>query len=303
MKRPRGSSAPLVKPTLRQRMTSGHFLASLAIHAAIVLALARFLISPTAFLLVFGRAKSPAVPAERIGFLVLPKATGTPVEGRSGGDGRPVSKTQPRRLVAPATVPTGISPAPTRPVTRQLEEGSGPLTGTGGPARGIRPTYSDPRLWTAPGNIVSAPRTAKERLDSVVASIVAPFVDSVAIAARQRDPKDWTFEKDGRKYGLDPQYIRLGKVSIPTALLGLLPINMTGNPTLNERNKLQNQLNADIRRYARQGMNEVDFKKAVKSIRERKERERAQAEKNARPADQPDAQVPPKGTAPTQAPR
>jgi hypothetical protein len=79
-------------------------------------------------------------------------------------------------------------------------------------------------------------------------------------------------------------------VSIPTAVLALLPINTTGNPTMNDRNKLQNQLRADIFWNAQRGMNEADFKKAVRSIRERKERERADAEKKARQADQPAAQ-------------
>ena len=291
----RGSRNPTPPKPFRQRLASPHFLVSVAVHAVLALALVQFLISPSAFLLIFGRTRSPAVPAERIGFLVLPQTKAAPVAGRSGGDGRPVNKATPRRLVAPTIVPSTI-PDPPAPDARQIpDEGSGPLVGTGGPARGIRPSYSDPRLWPTPGDIVAAPKSAKERLDSVVATVIAPYNDTMAAIRSQRDPKDWTFEKDGRKYGIDPQFIRLGKVSIPTALLALLPLNMTGNPTVNDRNRIQNQLNSDIRKYARQGMNEVDFKKAVKSIRERKERERAEAEKNARPAGEPDAQVPPKG--------
>jgi hypothetical protein len=127
-------------------------------------------------------------------------------------------------------------------------------------------------------------------MDSAVASIIAPYNDSVAAASGGRQPGDWTFEKGGRKWGVDPKYIRLGKVSIPTAVLALLPINTTGNPVLVERNKLQNQLHADIFWNAQRGMNEADFKKAVKSIRERKERERADAEKKARQAQEPAAQ-------------
>ena len=90
-------------------------------------------------------------------------------------------------------------------------------------------------------------------------------------------------------FRIDSKYIRLGKVSIPTAVLALLPINTTGNPTVNDRNRLQNQMRADIFWNAQRGMNEADFKKAVRSIRERKERER-EAEKKARQADQPAAQ-------------
>ena len=122
-------------------------------------------------------------------------------------------------------------------------------------------------------------------------SIIAPFNDSIAVAAGRKKPGDWTIERGGGKWGIDPQFIRLGKISIPTAVLALLPINQQANPTALERNKLQNQLHADIFWNAQRGMNEADFKKAVKSIRERKERERKAAEqKNARQDDSPAAQ-------------
>ena len=271
--------------------TSRPLAVSIVLHVLIVFALVRFLISPSAFTLIFGRTRSPEVPAERIGFLRLPKSTGPAVQGRSGGDGRPLTETPPKVLVAPATIPSGVPPAPVQPATpSEPESGSGPLVGSGGPARGIRPTYTDPRVWAAPGDIVAAPKSAKEKLDSAIVSIIAPYNDSIAATAGARQPGDWTFEKDGRKYGIDSKYIRLGKVSIPTAVLALLPINTTGNPTVNDRNKLQNQLRADIFWNAQRGMNEADFKKAVRSIRERKERERAEAQKKARQADQPAAQ-------------
>jgi hypothetical protein len=266
---------------------------SIVVHVALVALFVRFLVSPAAFTMIFGRAHSPEVAPERIGFLQLPKSSGPAVEGKSGGDNRPVSKTAPRKLIAPSSVPTSIPSVPVVTVPQEPEGGSGPLVGTGGPARGIRPTYTDPRVWAAPGDIVAAPKSAKEKLDSAVASIIAPYNDSVAAAAGARRPGDWTFEKGGRKYGIDEKYIRLGKISIPTAILALLPINTTGNPTMNDRNKLQNQLHADIFWNAQRGMNEADFKKAVRSIRERKEREKADAEKKARQADQPAAQSPP----------
>ncbi len=269
---------------------------SLAVHIFLAIVLAKFLISPNAFSMIFGRTASPPVPAERIGFLALPRAAGPAVEGSSGGDGRPASVTPRRRLVAPASVPPTIpeSPPGARPET---DGGTGPLVGGGGPTRGIRPRYSDPRLWAAPGDIIAAPKTATQRLDSVIATIIQPFNDSVRIASGQKKPGDWTFEKGGRKYGIDQQYIRLGKVSIPTALLAMLPINTTGNPTVNDRNRLQNQLHSDIFSQAQRGMNEADFKKAVKSIRERKERERAMAlnspDKKTGPAEQPVPGSPP----------
>ena len=282
------------EPTAEKARRTRPLAVSIVVHVLLAALLVRFLVSPAAFTMIFGRANSPEVPAERIGFLQLPKSSGPAVQGKSGGDNRPVSKTPPRKLIAPSAVPTAVPSVPVVTAPQEPEGGSGPLVGTGGPARGIRPTYTDPRVWAAPGDIVSAPKSAKERLDSAIVvdhCSLQRFSRRCSPAARR--PGDWTFEKGGRKYGIDPKYIRLGKISIPTAILALLPINTTGNPTMNDRNKLQNQLHADIFWNAQRGMNEADFKKAVRSIRERKEREKADAEKKTRQADQPAAQSPP----------
>jgi hypothetical protein len=270
------------------RRPSASFLVSLALHVALAVVFVRFLVAPSEFLNIFGHRASEPVPVERIGFLALPKAKEKPVEGRSGGDNRPAIAKPPRRLVAPSVVPSQIPPPPTTPAPAAVEEGSGPLVGSGGPAKGIRPTYADPRLWPAPGDIVAAPKTPTQRLDSVIATIIQPFNDTLAARAAQRQPGDWTIEKDGRKYGIDQKYIHLGKAKIPTAILALLPLNLQANPIVSERNRIQNQLHSDIMSQAQRGMNEADFRKAVRSIRERKERERAAEEaKKKGPADQP----------------
>src|SRR4029079_675331 len=148
---------------------------SIILHALVAIALVRFLISPAAFTMIFGKAHSPEVPAERIGFLQLPKSKGPVVQGKSGGDNRPVSKNPPKQLVAPSEVPNVIPPAPSQPAPAVEEGGSGPLVGGGGPTKGIRPTYTDPRVWAAPGDLVAAPKSAKEKMDSAIASIIAPY--------------------------------------------------------------------------------------------------------------------------------
>ncbi|MEO5902614.1 MAG: hypothetical protein ABIQ55_01230 [Gemmatimonadaceae bacterium] len=288
----RGSRNPVQPPALRKRTPSRPFVASIVFHVLLVAGLVKFLVSPAAFTMIFGPHKSVEIPAERIGFLRLPKADGAPVAGKSGGDNKPVSKVLRKALVAPTTIPTTIPTAPISTTTPTSSEGSGPLVGGGGPTRGIRPTYGDPRLWSPPGDLVQAPKSARERLDSTIVSLIAPFNDSIAAAAGERKPGDWTFDRDGKKYGIDQKYIHLGKFSIPTAVLALLPINQSQNPATYDRNKASNQMHADIFWNAQRGMNDVDFKKAVRSIRERKEREKAQAEKKKRQADQPAAQSP-----------
>jgi len=280
---------------VRRRRPPAYVIVSIGLHLLVAALMVQFLISPNMIWLMLGGRKTPPVPTERIGFLRLPKAKGAPVVGRSGGDNRPVTKTPQLKLIAPTAVPSELPPVVPSREAPKIESGSGPLVGTGGPARGIRPSYDDPRLWPAPGDIVEAPKTPTQRLDSVIADIIKPYNDSLAIASGQRQPGDWTFEKDGKKYGIDPKWIHLGKFSIPTALLGMLPLNVQANPTLYERNKISNQLHSDIMSQAQRGMNEADFRKAVKSIRERKEREKAAASnggsdnKKKGPADSPPA--------------
>lgn len=261
------------QPDGSRRRLSPAFAVSFGVHTVVAIALMRMLILDGDF------ASEPkrvsAAREEHVGFVRLPQpGVRTPTPGRSGGDGRPAAPRE-IRVVAPAAVPTTL-PAPSAPVAKTTEdEGVGPLVGTGGPARGIRPQYSDPRVWGPPGKIVAPPKTVAETIDGLIAEAIAPYNDSVAAAAKKRDPTDWTIEKGGYKWGMDKRAIRLGPVSIPTALLAMLPLNLQGNPTTMQRERSYAVMNQDIAWHARQAINEADFTKAVRSIRERKERERA----------------------------
>jgi len=191
-------------------------------------------------------------------------------------------------LVAPTEVPNGIppaAPAATPPAPAE-EEGNGPLIGRGGATKGIRPSYSDPRIWVPAAPVVSAPKSAHERMDSVVTADIERARDSAAAVAynpNKFERGDWTVEKNGRKYGIDNQYIRLGKVSIPNVLLGLLPLNMQGNPVTAERDRAMASLRQEILYQSQRSMNEEEFRKAVKELRERKEREHQQQDKDRAP--------------------
>ncbi|PYP54209.1 MAG: hypothetical protein DMD39_02190, partial [Gemmatimonadetes bacterium] len=188
-------------------------------------------------------------------------------------------------VTAPRTIPTAI-PTPAPSVTKPAEEGgTGPLVGGGGPSRGVRPSYSDGRLWTPPAPIVGPPKTVAQTIDSLIADALAPYNDSAAAAAQRRDPTDWTIQKGGYKWGIDRRAIHLGPFSVPTALLAMLPLNIQGNPTTMERDRAFAAMNRDISWHAQQAINDADFMKAVRSIRERKERERAAALAASTPKD------------------
>ena len=261
------------QPDGSRKRLSQPFLVSVGVHVVVAVALMRMLIVNMDL---SSRPKRQTAPDQRVGFVRISSAgVKTPVPGRSGGDGKPLT---PREIhvVAPVSIPTTI-PAPSGPVTKPTEEGTGPLVGTGGPTRGVRPQYSDPRVWEPLGPVVSAPKSVKQTIDSLIADAIAPYNDSVAAAAQRRDPTDWTIEKGGYKWGIDRRAIRLGPVSIPTALLAMLPLNLQGNPSTMDRDRSYAAMNRDITWHAQQAINEADFMKAVRSIRERKERERAAA--------------------------
>ena len=132
--------------------------------------------------------------------------------------------------------------------------------------------------------MIVAPKTSQQKMDSAVAAIFGPVADSIEAARKlaegQRKPGDWTVkDKNGGSWGMDQRAIRLGKLSIPNALLGLLPASATGairgNPTEMDRDRRLAAVREDIMLHANREISEDDFRKQVRQIRERKERERA----------------------------
>jgi hypothetical protein len=269
------------QPESPRKKVSPAFVLSLGVHIVVAIAFMRMLILNADF---SSNPKRQTVPEERVGFVRLANPGEKPTAVKAGGDGRP-EKSREVHVVAPTAVPTAI-PEPSAAVTRPTEEeGTGPLVGGGGPSRGVRPSYSDGRLWHAPVPIVAPPKTVAQTIDSLIAEGIAPYNDSVAAAAEKRDPTDWTIQKGGYKWGIDRHAIRLGPVSIPTALLAMLPLNLQGNPTTMERDRAFAAMNRDITWHAQQAINDADFMKAVRSIRERKEREKAAAIAASSPKD------------------
>lgn len=269
----------------RQPRGTSAFAVSVILHVVIGAALLRVLTIPNALNSLFSSWGQPA-PVERIGFLALPRSAAPSQAPRAGGDnrpdrGRPVAEPAPV-ITAPAVTPAAVPAAPPAAAAAKPEGGTGELIGGGGPTRGIRPSYNDPRLWLPSGPVVSAPvqpMTRAESLHTLLADKIRMFNDSVAIAnPPQRAPGDWTYtDKKGRKYGVDQHFIRLGKFSIPTAVLGMLPLNAQANPIQMERQRTMNEMTRQIQEQAARASRDDAFKAAVKALRERKDRERREA--------------------------
>lgn len=211
---------------------------------------------------------------ERIGFISLPAAS-VPTPGRRGGDGRPATEKPPVRppaanaVPSPAAVTPSETPVAPQPVVPEEEGGSGPIIGGGGPLRGIQPSFHDPRLWTIPDQVVTAPKSPTERLDSVFAERVAEVRDSITQSGPRRANPDWTIERDGKKYGLDQNGLHLGGIMIP-----MVPFR----PPLGrmEETRRAYAVQREILQQSHRRMNEDEFRRAAQRIRERKDRERAE---------------------------
>jgi hypothetical protein len=265
------------------RRVDGSIAVSIAIHIAFGAFLLWVLSIPYPLRQLLERTR-PRVAPERISFISIPNR-GETTPGRSGGDGLPERPTSrpvpPRPLVAPSATPSTI-PTPPAEAPREDVGGSGPLVGRGGPVRGVVPSYADPRVWTDPNTrVLALPRSVSEQLDSMLVTGTQRVRDSIALASAQRKPGDWSWTKDGKKYGWDSLGIHLGGITIPREALlvaGLFAnVDAASNPTVADRARAIRAMTQDINYNAPRAMNAEEFRTAVKRIRERKERERREA--------------------------
>ena len=198
------------------------------------------------------------------------------------------------RLRAPTTGPVVGVPAasPIEPVKASPDTGSGSAGEKGVGAldpslTGVKPGFTDVRVWRGAGGGgagVAPGRNGAEKLDSVMRWAITAAGDSLDSLARAQGRQtkktaDWTkTTADGQKWGWDGMGIRLGKVVIPNALLGLLPLNaqrgMSGNFTEINRDKRLALAREDIMRNSERALGDEQFRKLATELRDRRERER-----------------------------
>lgn len=294
----------LLRHRLRRRLRAERRIApatavSIGLHILLVIFLAYALRVPSALSRVFGNTRPPVEVEEQLRYVTVQPTSPTAAPATPRRElPRQATATPPAEaappLVAPTEVPNTLPPS--RADTAARPEPSpigiaGPIGGGAGPTKGAQPTFSDPRVWVTDPALVYAPKSEIERLDSALVSSLNRYRDSLDANTYQPnrfERGDWTVERGGQKWGIDQQAIRLGPVSIPTALLALLPLNrMQGNPIAAERDRAMAAMRADIMYHANAAMNEEQFRKAVKAIRDRKERERREATRNPGPVRSP----------------
>jgi hypothetical protein len=291
-----------------QRESRGALAVSLGAHVLFVALLVRVLLLPLPFSDFMHPFRTAATPAEHLQYIETPPPGVAIGPAKSGGDNRPAKRKPVAPLVAPLSTPTALPVAPPTPAqpaappapaaaTTDSGVGTGPVVGVGGPTEGARPEYHDGRVWVPAPGIVSPPKTIAEAADSALAARLRAHNDTMALGAGRRQPGDWTFEHNGKKYGIDSKFIQLGSFKIPTAVLAFLPLNVTANPILGENERTLNMRHDDIMYSAQRQLNEDEFRDAVRHVRQRLEKEHEEAAKKSSPpppADKPkDSDNPP----------
>jgi hypothetical protein len=254
---------------------------SVAIHIVVIAMIAsitfRYPISS-----LFG-PRPDAEVTERIRYVETRPAPSAPLGNGSATKEAPKRAVKPAPLLAPSVIPSELPPI--TPPAASVGSVSGTAGGTGGApagvATGVEPAMPDPRIELRP-NSLRLPLTQAQRNDSAVKAIYVAYREAEISAEEHkgRDPRDWTFERNGQKFGIDSQYVYLGKFKIPSMILAALPLNyagVDGSRIIQARNSawIQN----DIYMHS-QGMSEDDFRAAVRRIRERKEREKRDEDKD-----------------------
>jgi len=254
-------------------------LVSIAVHVVVVL-----LLGSITFHYEFGTSsREQPIRAEHVQYVTVKSGAAGRSGGSTGNRRKPPTKAEtPPPLVAPSVIPSTLPPIPPPTVSAGVGTANGTGSGTGsgvGAATGLEPAVPDSRIGLNPITL-RVPLSNAERNDSAVKAIFQVFREAelAAEANRGRSPRDWTFNRNGQKYGLDSQYIYLGRFKLPSAILAALPLNpggVDGARVIANRNA--EWIRNDIYTHA-QGMSEDDFKAAIKRIRERKDRERKEAQ-------------------------
>jgi hypothetical protein len=268
------------------RAHPGWAVASIVAHVAAVAVL--FLISgretrdATVTYIVLDRAP------ERVVYYDMAYATGP----GGGGDG-PAVGTGASRAQAPAAPAEADQPAAGPGFPVRVDSGLPPVpvglsAGRGEGGRRLGAELGDGRVWVRPWDAIAAAiagagddsadaATHVARIDSAITARIMAFLDtlppdSMATAA----PKPWVAKIGDQTWGVDGQWIYLGNLKLPTAILALLPLPQ-GNYEQAQKAAEMQRIRLDILQAARRAESAAQFRKYVEETRQRRDAEREAA--------------------------
>lgn len=127
----------------------------------------------------------------------------------------------------------------------------------------LRPRFSDARLWVDPRDpmIFGARLERLARADSAVRAILRDWLDSLRLTEEQRRRAlDWTYERDGERWGISPEGLHLGDITIPIPfqLMPTGPQRREFEQAIRDLREIQNQdVRSDVDRVGRERMEEM----------------------------------------------
>jgi hypothetical protein len=187
-----------------------------------------------------------------------------------------------------------ISPTRDRPPAREVPPRPGapgrpdaaPRTGEGAAdARDnpLRPGLRDPRLWIAPREVPKHEPSQEELHAEYMAGLEArlgTWNDSIAGEAdRARRAADWTVrDKSGRRWGVSPDGIHLGDVTLPPTTF----IPGGGDPDKRARGEQEERTRGEIDRQQADTDRRRAQEESIRATRERRDEERNRQRSNQR---------------------
>lgn len=240
---------------------------SVLVHAALALFLAADVELPR---MAYDSPARPPVPPEGFEVVVVPRET--------------------RPAPPPTTPPEQPTPRQQEePEEEQEEEPGEEVTGRPVPsdepaeepgqgltnAEKLQPREGDGRLWRDFWDEDRREYLGSTRADSALRAILGKYFDSLRVSREQyEEARDWTFGEGDDRWGISPDGIHLGDITIP------IPVDQFLSPTGPRRRELERELR-ELRQIQRQETLRQVEETREERIEEMRERSRRQAESDS----------------------
>lgn len=189
---------------------------------------------------------------------------------------------EPRPVETPPR-PAPVEPPPPREEPEETEEAAPEAGGEPTPAEEpgeregisnaerLRPREGDSRVWRDFWDEDRSRYLGRSaRIDSAIRAILGKYFDSLRVARESyEDARDWTVGDGDERWGVSPEGIHLGDVTIP------IPVNQLLSPTGPKRRALERELR-ELRQIQRQETlreAEATRKERIEEMRERSREE------------------------------
>jgi hypothetical protein len=227
---------------------------------------------------------APAREDTTVVYLVGPRQVAAP---------RPAGSREPPPPPPPAAPrPVAAAPLPADTASRDAPA-PGAIAGRIVPG----PAIGDGSLWVTPRPALPAAIADQlygppaEHRDTIALRRLRAMVDSlndlIDEERRARTPPSWTVGgDDGPRWGIDPKWVYLGDIKIPTPALALLgSLLPQGNLLEAQRNRELAEMRRDLLDAAWRAQTYQDFKRYVQETRARRQRERDEQRRTQTPKD------------------